>query len=176
MTLRRRALVVAVLLAGCSRGGSDAERLDPDACRPGAVAACERACTGGDDGACDRVVLMYLQGTGVEKSDEKAAALERELCEGGRVYFCSGWAMALSEGRGVPKDRARARELFAAHCQHDPKGCGEYGNLYGSGTGVERDVALATFLLDQGCEHGDGQSCAELEALRRDGALESRMR
>lgn len=172
-----RLVTIALLLAwpGCDRGSSSAERLDPAACRPGAASACENACKAGDDAACDAAVLMYLQGTGVDKSDEKAAALERELCEGGRLYFCSGWAMALSEGRGVPRDRARARALFETHCRHDPKGCGEYGNLYGSGTGVERDSELATMLLDLACRHHDAQACAELEALRRDGTIQSRL-
>ncbi|MBI4954322.1 MAG: sel1 repeat family protein [Myxococcales bacterium] len=132
------------------------------ACAPGLAAPCERACDAGDDRACELLTAMYLRGDGVPRSDAQAAALNRRLCEQGRRYFCPTFAFVLAEGRGMPADRARARELFVATCAADATACSEYGHLYATGTGVARDLELGHLLLDLACRAGEARACDDL--------------
>jgi TPR repeat protein len=52
------------------------------------------------------------------------------------------------------------------HCKDDPPACSELGNLYMSGTGVDKDIDLGSVLLDLACKHRDAQACRELEMFR----------
>ncbi|MCC6898686.1 MAG: sel1 repeat family protein [Polyangiaceae bacterium] len=112
---------------------------------------------------------MYLRGVGTARSAEKAALLNKRLCESGRRYFCPTYAFVLFLGRGVPKDGARARQLFAENCQHDPKACSEYGSLIAVGTGVPQDLEFGVFLLDLACRERNAMACRDLQRLRAQG-------
>lgn len=105
---------------------------------------------------------MYLRGIGVERSLEKAAALNKRLCETGRRYFCPTYAFVLAVGSGVPKDRDQARRLFKENCLHDPKACSEYGSLFAAGTGMPQDLELGVELLGLACRYQDAQACQDL--------------
>jgi TPR repeat protein len=175
--LRQYLLLAAALLVAagvalhdsCSSSTSGpmaASSAGPDeACAPGREEPCLRACDSGNDAACEELSMMYLRG--VLKSHTKAAALSRRLCEDGRQKYCPDYAMALSEGLGVARDRARARELFIATCSYDTTACSEFGNLYATGNGVERDLELGHLLLDLACRHGDAQACRDLQSFSK---------
>lgn len=149
-------------LAACQGAAPNPER-PKETCASGSASACARDCETGDDKACDTVTLMYLRG--VDGDDEKAASLMKRLCESGRRRYCPSYAFALAQGKGTPKDEARARELFTTTCEYDPSACSQYGNLYAAGNGVPKDIDLAHLLLDLACTHLDTQACEELGQL-----------
>lgn len=162
--------VGVALLAGC--GSKDPKKapkgksLSPQAqtlkCTLGQEAVCLNECNQGNNGSCEQLESMYLTGVGVPKSPEKVAALDKRLCEEGRRYFCPNYAMLLSEGVGLQKDRARAKELFTSDCQYNPTACSEFGSLYTTGKGVPKDEELGRFLLTLACQHNDKLACREL--------------
>lgn len=120
-------------------------------------------CERGTDAACDQLQARYVK----TRRRVESAALVQRLCEGGRRAYCPTYAFVLAEGLGVPRDRARARQLFDETCKDDPTGCSEFGNLYTSGTGVAQDFELGCVLLKHACTHRDEQACGELASCTR---------
>jgi TPR repeat protein len=74
----------------------------------------------------------------------------------------------LDLGDGIPRDRARARQLFEETCADDPRACSEFGSLYVAGTAtLTRDVELGCFLLAKACESRDPDACRDLQHCAR---------
>jgi TPR repeat protein len=67
-------------------------------------------------------------------------------------------------GQGVPKDVARATELYRAACDasHASGGCNRLGLAFSRGRGVAKDAARATALFESGCDARDWAACTNL--------------
>jgi TPR repeat protein len=68
-------------------------------------------------------------------------------------------------GRGMPKDEARAVQLFERACDGGSvMGCRALGLLYTDGSGgLTADAARARQLFERGCALGDQLSCERLD-------------
>ncbi len=86
-----------------------------------------------------------------------------QLCMGGNAKACSTAGYFVEVGQGVPKDLARAAELYRMGCNGgDGRGCGNLGVLYDLGSGVPADVDQALVQYRRGCRVADGASCLNL--------------
>jgi TPR repeat protein len=130
---------------------------------------CARLCDGGDLESCEMLGSALSVGIRVPADPARGADLLERACDRGRTSSCFGLGVAYFEGRGRPKDETRAWGLMLPACARDPEGCGEFGNLYGSGLGFPRNRDRASRLLTLGCDGGDGASCADLAVLVDDG-------
>jgi len=168
-----RSILVTLLLGACTAACRDSAKAEQHAVNEAAQSGCDLGrpnpcssdCEHGDNAACEKLIAMYLNGNGVERSREKAAMSYKRWCEAGRRYFCPPYAFVLLLGDGVPQDKPRARQMFKENCQHDPKGCGEFGSLLAIGYGVPQDLALGVYLLEVGCTYDDDASCLDLRKL-----------
>lgn len=117
-------------------------------------------CRDGNDWACNEQFKQLL-----EVGDRGgAAALAKRLClEEARRNFCPNYAFALDQGHlGSGPNRAEARELFEAHCRHDPVACSEFGSLYVSGLGMPQDLDFGQWLLELACQQREPKACRDL--------------
>jgi uncharacterized protein len=75
----------------------------------------QRACDLGDKWACGAVAQSYAQGSqvpgAVPQDLPRAARLYQGLCDDGDACSCINLADLYSHGRGVKKDKRRAKEL-----------------------------------------------------------------
>jgi TPR repeat protein len=94
----------------------------------------------------------------------KPAQLE-ELCTDGAAGSCVGLGEKFLLGEKVPKDKARALDLFSRACELGwLTGCVDLGLLYLDGVdaqGARRDPDRGARLIARGCEEdAAGDSCA----------------
>jgi TPR repeat protein len=90
-------------------------------------------------------------------------------CTGGDAASCARAGLQLAEGRGVPRDVARAWPLLEQACTAgDARGCGALGQLVLADDGARRDAARAAALASAACDGGDGHGCYALAKLCTD--------
>ncbi len=121
------------------------------------------ACTPADPEGCVSSALR-------ESDPAKKADLLRIACDGGKAEGCNRLGVLYFDGRGVPKDRARAHELHRKACDGgDAWGCHNLGKQYLEGEVVARDQAMGASLLQKACDGGIAESCNRLGLLCDDG-------
>ena len=149
--------------------------------RSRALALYQRGCDGSSCqpsnlGGCVNVGRAYRDGIGVEKDEERAAAIFRDACyrkpnrddvhsdeNGGRA--CSLLGGLYLSGGGIEKDLTQGRELSELGCQRgDGFGCFNAAVVYAGGSGVAVDLVKAAEYYDLACKDGDGEGCHELAA------------
>jgi hypothetical protein len=85
---------------------------------------------------------------------------------------CHDFAYMLLNGLGMPKDAARASQLFQRSCDMGlAQGCEQVALLYQSGTGVTKDVPKSMALLDQACRGDDLNACNWVGVAYEEGKL-----
>jgi TPR repeat protein len=117
-----------------------------------AIPFLKRGCDGGVADSCVFLGDAYLHGDGGLARDlVKGAQMERRACEGGHGLGCIGFAQALFNGLGVPKDEARAAATYQSVCEgRSPfagNACSELAKFYRAGRGVPKDDAKADELM-----------------------------
>jgi TPR repeat protein len=105
-----------------------------------------------------------------ESDPAKRADLLRIACDGGNAEGCNRLGVLYFDGRGVPKDRARAHELHRKACDGgNAWGCHNLGKQYLEGEVVARDPAIGAGLLQKACDGGIPESCNRLGLLCDEG-------
>jgi uncharacterized protein len=102
-----------------------AARLSDKKLAQDAVYAFRRACYGGEHDGCAWLGTLYADGKGGQSANPKIAVKFFEKgCKEGSTRACVGLADLLKAGKGIDKDVARAKELFAKACNAgDAKAC-----------------------------------------------------
>jgi len=119
--------------------------------------------------------VAFFKGGGCQALAERAARegqpsperLELDAfefgCQQGDGDSCSYAGRAWDEGKGVPRDVVRARQLFEQGCRAgDAWGCSRQGWFYLAGQGVPRDDARGAQLYGQACAGGHAFACGQL--------------
>ncbi|MFO0614960.1 MAG: tetratricopeptide repeat protein [Polyangiaceae bacterium] len=146
---------------------------------PGALAAAQRACAGGDGLGCSTVALMLQDGIATPRDAKRAAELYDKGCELGVGVACFNRAFMYRESQ--PPDEAaakrsfdKARAAYQASCDAgDQDWCTNLGVMFAMGAGVERDEAAALVIFRKACDTGNDNGCIEVaQALQRKGTQE----
>lgn len=123
-----------------------------------------QACGAGDAKACitlgDRI-KRDLKAT-PERLQEMTRAYQT-ACDRAAADGCAALGSAYQQGLGVPRDPARARELYTRACNaKSGRGCSRLGALYLMGVGVEKSAERAIGYSQAGCDAGDALGCVNL--------------
>jgi hypothetical protein len=117
-----------------------------------AVAVLQRECDAGNFYACAQMALV--DAFELPKPTTQALPLGLRSCNGGDAQGCLAVGHMYKQGKGAPKDLARAKEFMERACQ-EGKGigiaCGEVGALYAAGEGVAQDDVTAFRYFELGC-------------------------
>lgn len=109
-----------------------------------------QACTGGDAAACASLL----------------PELERSCEQGSASDVCSFAAWLHREGRGIPKDAARAAALLERGCSlGDKRACAEHAWAQARGEGLPKAESQARGLLGALCDDGVFVACTRLALL-----------
>ena len=91
----------------------------------------EKACDSGNMRGCYNLGVMYTNGNGVEKNEQKAVELYKKVCDGGEMRGCYNLGVMYAKGSGVEKDFGKAAELFKKACDGgDMNGCRSLDIIY----------------------------------------------
>ena len=114
--------------------------------------------------------LAYGNGTGVERSAERAVAWMALAAEMGEARAGAHLAASFCDGRGVPRDLQLAARL-ARRAAEGGAGLGAkvLGDMYAGGIGVPRDEAMAAVWYRRGAEMGYEGAMASLATALFDG-------
>jgi TPR repeat protein len=84
----------------------------------------------------------------------------QKACGAGDQTGCVQLGKLLQDGKGVPKDPARAHNLFVVACQKgEARGCLEAGMDLFDGTGVAKNAPAAAAQVVKSCELGYAMGC-----------------
>lgn len=85
-----------------------------------------RACDGGEPLGCIGWAQAAVDGNGITKDEKGAAAALKAVCEGSTPMApegCGRLGLLTMNGRGVPRDEARANQLLQKACASQPRWC-----------------------------------------------------
>ena len=122
-----------------------------------AITMSERACTMGDLMGCGNVGALLIPAEGEVSEEVAARALAHieQACSGGIPLACGNLAWELTSGRTFPRDRARARGLFAIGCEGNIfTSCADLAILFRDGNGGPADVVQALNYARRACDGG----------------------
>lgn len=135
---RLRVLAITLLaVAACDRGGGS-----PGNDQPAPAPSSSVVILANEIGAC---------------ADVEACVRE---CEGGSADRCRRLAASYGFGKGVPRDEAKATELYEKACgMGDGAACTSAGQMYEYHHGVAKDDTKAAMFYGQGCAKGWAAGC-----------------
>jgi hypothetical protein len=137
-----------------------------------ALAAHERACSGGVAAGCHNVAFTLFSGAAdVPKDPARARAVWTANCDAGFVESCSGLGLMFEQGVGTAQDLPRAAALYEVACTAGDMtfGCPFFALMLGQGRGVAVDLPRAQALAAKACERGSSNGCAIAKQLGRGG-------
>lgn len=117
---------------------------------------------------CNRVILMYAYGKGINQDYLKAFEMSKKYCEKGDMESCYIQATMYYNGQGVSQDYSKAFEIYKkVYDTGSFQGifsAGHYlGRLYYFGQGVTQDYFKAQEVFRKVCdETGEKNSCYNL--------------
>lgn len=142
----------------------------------GAAASFARACELGLAAGCANVDTLAAGGAEFDRAStslayawayQDATPLS-EGCDSSDPESCYLLASAHRDGRGVTRDDALARELFARSCELGwAAGCSSLAEIYLRGDGVAVDSVRAADGFSQACDAGEAMSCLRLGLMYR---------
>jgi TPR repeat protein len=168
---------------GTADVGAEAGQLHDRACQLGSFPSCTLA--GDAIAARDprRAQRLYIEAcahddaTGCARSaaghaargqHREAAAAHLAACELGRTSSCAEAGRALTTGRGIARDPARARDLLDRACSDSiGDGCLALAGLVERGVGGPRRLADAAALYRRACDLDATRGCAEATRMAR---------
>ncbi len=117
-----------------------------------------KASEGGDLIAATQLGMLYYEGTGVERSYEKAVECWQKASNGGVARAMDALGMCYRNGHGVAKDEEQAREWFEKATEHDyPNALVSLGECYQEGIGVDQDLEEARRLYQRAADAKSGE-------------------
>lgn len=142
---------------------------------------------GGED--CAALADLYMAGRGVaqdlkvsvdytmkacqageRRSCGEIVAVLGEKCGGDRPAACGLLGSLYEEGKLVPRDVARALDLYQRGCgRSDGRSCGKLGALKWHGDGVPQDRRRGLALMQQGCSIGFPEGCGAIGLIHLKG-------
>ena len=121
----------------------------------------ELACTGGKAISCSYLAGLHSTGKGVDKDDERAAALYLKACRLGEAHACNELGHIYDEGKGISRDDKRAVESYGRGCDGaNATACFNLALMHDAGEGVARDEGRADELRQRACSLGFKRACA----------------
>jgi uncharacterized protein len=140
-----------------------------------AVAILQRECDAGSFYGCAQVALV--DAFQLPQPTAQALPLGLRSCNGGDAQGCLAVGHMYKEGKGAPKDLARAKEFMERACQ-EGKGigiaCGQLGHMPISIDVCESAANFSTHppnterartFYKKACDLGDADSCKALQTL-----------
>lgn len=139
--------------------------MEPDDAKKEALL--ERACTLGNGSFGCKLLADRERKKG---NDARAAELFAIACSTSDSQVgCKELASAYIEGRGVPQDVARGREILETGCAAQAQvSCNALGERLRDGNGFTVDPVRALQAFDQACELGWGAACISGAEMRED--------
>jgi uncharacterized protein len=127
----------------------------------GALRAAERGCRADVASACKNAVIYASIARGARQENQ---VLVRELAEKGCALddgvTCRYLGQYLREGKGGPKNLARAREIFLKSCDSDDfTGCAELGRMRWLGEGGPKDIERGISASRKACDANNAFGC-----------------
>jgi TPR repeat protein len=163
-------------LQACSLLGADDDlvKAHPEQGRFGL----QKACTAGQQDACDQVGLLLAQGKLGYMSPTEEVALAQLACETGRrskqvlkvhQYACVAYGNALWEGHTIAQDRRIALQILSASCedalvpaQMQIDCYTRVGRAHRDGEATSQDLEQATAHFSRACSlSGTAEACLE---------------
>jgi hypothetical protein len=93
-------------------------------------------------------------------ADKLAIDAYTTACNRGHSAGCTGLAIMYHQGRAVPVDLAKARELYERACDRkNGTACNNLGVFYAKGTGGAKDEMKARAFYKLGCELENAEAC-----------------
>jgi TPR repeat protein len=134
-------------------------------------ASLDRACNGGNAGACRALGYTVDYGIGGAPDPARAAELYRQACDAGDSRGCHNLGLMFAEGRGVQRaDPEQASALYTQACDGGYSGgCVNLGFMYQNGNGVARDPVRAVALYQQACSDKETIGCVNLGWMYQNG-------
>jgi TPR repeat protein len=131
---------------------------------PKAAELYAKACLGELGVACGALGVLLTEGApGFPVNLRDAPAYLAKACTLFDAYACGYLGSLYDDGRGVPKDPARAFALYSEACDRgEPIGCAELANMYDEGKSIPQDQAKAQTLYQRACQNGFQPACEEL--------------
>lgn len=148
----------------------------------------QRACTGGEAGACEALGRRLASSNTsvisppkspprevgrVEKTPAPASrstSPDEQACLRGNAEACSRRGWAYNKGNGVPQSYTDAARWFEKGCDLNlARSCGSLGFAYERGRGVGENMARAVELYKKACAGRAAFACSNLGILYRDG-------
>lgn len=106
----------------------------------------------------------------------QAQRAQAATCEAGNMSLCVVEGRRSELGRDVPRNAARARELYQRACDGGQgAGCYYLGDIYAEGRGVVQDPQRAIELFTLGCARGSQDACGGLGDHQENDALANRL-
>lgn len=154
--------IVAVVGVGWLVRAHRAER-DRTACRADDLAACARACSSGDDGACVREAEHGVRSRDAAEVSRSEATL-RASCNGGSAEACGalGYALAFPPPQGLARDARGAVDLLDRACKGGAA-CALAGAV--RELGAEGFAREANAYFDASCTESPASALARLDCL-----------
>jgi TPR repeat protein len=145
---------------------------NPEKARP----LLERACQNGYPRGCRGLGSIYFEGMGVAVDKDLAARTWAKGCDGCDMGSCAKLAVIVENGDGVPKDDARAFELYQQACSSGIQpACNNLGLFFLRGSAaVPKDVGRARTLFEHACLNGLIDGCFNLGLVYANGPVEIR--
>jgi TPR repeat protein len=162
-------LALAVFTKEGIGGAPNAARAEELQRRAGALL--KLGCDAGDTEACSLLgamlaVALDKQDAGSPKAARYAEVATSALtaaCRGGRAFACTALGDIYQHGRGVPANRARARELYQRACRAgEPDGCFWLAALEwtdGDPTDDRARLMRARSAYERACDAGSRDGC-----------------
>jgi len=101
-------------------------------------------CDNDDALACERLAILYSNGSGVTKDKFKAFNLYKKSCHLGDGWSCGMVAKSLKTGEGTNKDLISATDYYVKGCDlNDSSACDNAGIQYLQAIGVSKNLSLA---------------------------------
>lgn len=140
-----------------------------------AMALYTQACELEEARGCENLGRMYASEESFKDTSksntfyQKGTLLYEKQCNSGTdAGACTNLGINYANGAGVPKDQAKANELYKKGCDGgSANACNNLGASYTHGTGVPKDQAKAYELIKKSCDGGSKEGCENLKILER---------
>lgn len=119
----------------------------------------EKACEREDEVALNNLGLIYRDGNGVPKNEQKGFEYIKRAAEKGSIIGQMILGDCYYDGKGVPKDLAQAAHWYLKAAESgNADSCYRIGTCYLNGTGVLQDQQRAYQWFLKGAEQNNGSS------------------
>lgn len=124
----------------------------------------ETVCDASEPTACVALAAAYTKGGPVPEDALRVREYTKKACDAGMKEACGAAGLFTTVDHG-DSTVANVNAMFATQCEKGSStGCALYGHNLITGTGIDRDVAKGTAMLEKACKLGDKKSCEAVKA------------